>query len=101
MEEGLLSTNHNFVVQMPTSAGKTFIAELFLLNELIKNPDKKCLYIAPFRALCSEKEDELSNYLSKLGYSVSTLSGSYEIDAFQETVLDETDILIATPEKMT
>ncbi len=100
IEKGLLELDENFVVQMPTSAGKTFIAELAILKYLIKFPNKKCIYIAPFRALTNEKEIELSKYFSKLGFSVSSLSGSYEIDEFQDVVLNETDLLIATPEKI-
>lgn len=100
LQKGLLESNENFVVQMPTSAGKTFIAELLILKYLIENPGKKCVYIAPFRALTSEKEIELAKYLSKLGYSISSLSGSYELDEFQDVILAETDLLIATPEKI-
>ncbi|TGL26397.1 DEAD/DEAH box helicase, partial [Leptospira bourretii] len=72
LENGILDRDENFVVQMPTSAGKTFIAELLILKNLIENPNKKCIYIAPFRALTHEKEIELSKNLSKLGYSVSS-----------------------------
>jgi helicase len=100
IEGGLIAKDENFVVQMPTSAGKTFIAELSILKYLIKYPKKKCIYIAPFRALTSEKEIELAKYFSKMGYSVSALSGSYEVDEFQDLILSETDILIATPEKI-
>ena len=100
IEKGLIDLDENFVVQMPTSAGKTFIAELSILKYLIKYPNKKCIYIAPFRALTTEKEIELGKYFSKLGFSVSSLSGSYEIDEFQNVILSETDLLIATPEKI-
>jgi len=100
IENGVLSSDSNFVLQMPTSAGKTFIAELTILNALIKYPGRKCIYVAPFRALTNEKETELADYISKLGYSVSALSGSYELDEFQEIILDETDVLVATPEKV-
>lgn len=100
IEQGLIELDENFVVQMPTSAGKTFIAELAILKHLIQNPDKKCIYVAPFRALTSEKELELSKYFSKIGFSVSSLTGSYEIDEFQDVILSETDLLIATPEKI-
>jgi superfamily II DNA/RNA helicase len=100
IEAGLLDSDSNFIIQMPTSAGKTFIAELAITNSLIRNPGKKCIYISPFRALTNEKETELSEYLSKLGYSVSALSGSYEVDEFQNIILEDTDILVATPEKI-
>lgn len=100
IEKGILEFEENFVVQMPTSAGKTLIAELLILKYLTNVPNKKCIYIAPFRALTHEKEIELSKNLSKLGYSVSSLSGNYEIDEFQNLILEETDLLIATPEKI-
>lgn len=100
IENGLISEEKNFVVQMPTSAGKTFIAEISILNSLIKNPDKKCIYVAPFRALTTEKEIELKKYLSKLGYNISSLSGNYELDDFQNLIIEESDILVATPEKI-
>lgn len=100
IEKGLIELDENFVVQMPTSAGKTFIAELSILKYLISYPNKKCIYVAPFRALTNEKEEELSRYFSKIGFSVSLLSGSYEIDEFQDVILSETDLLIATPEKI-
>ncbi|SEM57594.1 Helicase conserved C-terminal domain-containing protein [bacterium A37T11] len=100
IEGGLIEEDNNFIVQMPTSAGKTFIAELSILNALLKYPGQRCIYIAPFRALTNEKETDLAEYLSKLGYSVSALSGSYEIDEFEDIVLDTTDVLVATPEKM-
>lgn len=100
INQGLLQQHESFVVQMPTSAGKTFIAELFILNNLIKNPDKHVVYISPFKALSTEKENDLGNHLEKLGYSVSVLPGSYEMDFFfQELFPVETDVLIATPEK--
>lgn len=100
LEAGLVNSDKDFVIQMPTSAGKTFIAEMAILDSLIKHPGKKCIYVAPFRALTNEKETELANYLSKLGYSVSALTGSYETDEFQDILLEDTDVLIATPEKI-
>ena len=100
LEKGLLTKDEDFIVQMPTSSGKTFIAELLILKYLNLQPEKKCIYIAPFRALTNEKENEFGKYFSKLGYVVSSLSGSYEIDAFQDVVLSETNLLIATPEKI-
>lgn len=100
IEGGILDDNSNFVIQMPTSAGKTFIAELAILDHLTKYPSKRCIYIAPFRTLTSEKENDFSESLSKLGYSVSALSGSYEVDEFEEVILEDTDVLISTPEKI-
>lgn len=100
LDGGLLKDEDSFLVQMPTSAGKSFIAELFLLNYLIKYPEKHTIYISPFKALASEKEDDFVDHFENLGFTVSTLLGNYEIDSFQETIINETDLLIATPEKI-
>ena len=100
IKAGVLTTNDSYVIQMPTSAGKTFIAELTIIDTLIKNPNKKCIYIAPYRALSNEIEFELSKNLSKIGFNVSSISGSYEVDDFQNILLHEADVLVATPEKI-
>ncbi|MGG7195900.1 DEAD/DEAH box helicase [Clostridium butyricum] len=101
LRDGLLKLeNSSFVVQMPTSAGKTFIAELIILKKLIEHPGKKIIYIAPYRALRNEKELELGKNLSKLGYTISTISGSYEVDELYQPIVEDTDVLIATPEKI-
>lgn len=101
IKNGLLQKNNkSFIVQMPTSAGKTFIAELFLLNKLIQEENSHVLYISPFNALSNEKEVEFSKRFEKLGFSVSTFPESYEFDIFQDLGLIETDLFISTPEKI-
>lgn len=100
IDKGILTENNSFIIQMPTSAGKTFIAEIFLLQKLITNPNKHVIYIVPYKALSNEKEIVLGDNIEKLGFSVSELPGSYEIDFFQDLITVETDVLIATPEKI-
>lgn len=100
IESGVITNNENYVIQMPTSAGKTFVAEMIILNNLIENPGCKCIYIAPFKALVSQVEEALAEHLGKIGYNVSTIVGNYEIDTFDNLIIDEADVLIATPEKI-
>lgn len=100
LEEGLLDSNKSFVVQMPTGAGKTFIAELAILKALTEFPDKKCIYITPFRTLTNEVKDTLSKNLNKLNFVVSNVIGSYEIDESQTILIEKSDVIIATPEKI-
>lgn len=45
------------IVSIPTSSGKTRIAEMAILNTIIGNPEGKILYIAPFRSLAYEIEN--------------------------------------------
>lgn len=100
IQNHLLTSDDSFVVQMPTSAGKTFIAELAILAALTSRPESRCLYIAPYRALVNEIQSHLSNVLGKIGYRVSTLIGGFEFDTFQNFLLTQAHVLVTTPEKV-
>lgn len=98
---GLLGDASKFV-RMPTSAGKTRIAELAIVHTLISKRDKgaKCIYIAPYRALVWELEQSFLNLFGDLGFRVSSFIGNYESDEFQEILAEDADILVLTPEKL-
>ena len=98
VNQGLLDQNRGFIIQMPTSAGKTLIAELAILQQIGRG--KKCLYVAPFRALVNEVEKTLSTHLSRLGYQVSSLTGTYEMDESDQFWVRQSDVLVITPEKL-
>ena len=46
--------NKNLLLAIPTAAGKTFIAELCMIKAVLQSSGR-CLYIAPLKALASEK----------------------------------------------
>lgn len=100
LNNGLLSTNDNKIIKMPTSAGKTRVAELAIVDSLINSPNTKCVYVAPYRALVSELQSSFFNLLNDLGFRVSKILGSYEYDEFEMTLFKETDLLVTTPEKL-
>lgn len=100
IEQGLLDSTSNKIIRMPTSAGKTRIAELTMVHTLVNSPGAKCVYVAPYRALVSELQQSLLNVLSDLGYQVSSVTGTYESDDFEELLFRETDVLVTTPEKL-
>ena len=100
INNGLLNDDSNKIIKMPTSAGKTRIAEIVIIKTLIENPNDKCIYIAPYNALVSEIRNYFNKILLDLGYKISTIIGSYELDEFEEHILDITDLLILTPEKL-
>ena len=103
LEGGLLEANPpGFVVRMPTSAGKTRVAELAILRHLTKSGDRtRAVYVAPYRALADEVENSLQDTFSDLGFQVSSVLGTFEVDEFDDYLLQMTDILVATPEKLT
>ena len=91
--------NENYIIKMPTSAGKTFITEILLLNSLIENENSKTVYITPYISLTNEINESLSS-LEKLGFTLSNMTKSYEIDEYENFWVEEADVLIATPEKI-
>ena len=96
---GKNQNNENYIIKMPTSAGKTFISEILLLNSFIKNENSKAIYITPYLSLGNEINESLSS-LEKLGFTLSNMTRSYEIDEYENFWVEEADVLIATPEKI-
>lgn len=91
--------NTGCVVSIPTSSGKTRIAEIAILDCITKNERSKVLYIAPFRSLAYEIENSLDEIFHNIGISVSHLYGGSLFSKLDEKVIDESDVIIATPEK--
>jgi len=87
------------VVSLPTSSGKTRVAEIAILQSLLDNPFSHILYLAPFRSLAFEIEGTLSQTFVPLGYNVSHLYGGAQFNSIDSAMIDNSHILIATPEK--
>lgn len=91
--------NKGCVVSIPTSSGKTRIAEIAILDCITKNEGSKVLYIAPFRSLAFEIENSLDEIFHSIGITISHLYGGSLFSKLDEKVIDESDVIIATPEK--
>jgi len=100
LESGFLDSDDSVVVRLPTSGGKTRIAEMAIIDTLERHPEAKCVFVAPYRALAAEVERSIGSVLNDLGYRVSSVIGSYESDEFEEFLLQTADLLILTPEKL-
>ncbi|MBI9060258.1 MAG: DEAD/DEAH box helicase [Labilibaculum sp.] len=87
------------VVSIPTSSGKTKLAEIAILNNYLENPDSISLYIAPFRSLAYEIEESLSSTLGAIGFSLSHLYGGAQYTQLDRALVEDANIIIATPEK--
>lgn len=98
---GNLLEGNNAIIKMPTSAGKTRIAEMAIVHSLIKKRGQKCIFIAPFKSLIDELEQSFSNVFSELNFKISTMFEYYiSKDEFQEILAQDSDLLVLTPEKM-
>ena len=88
----------DLVVALPTSAGKTRIAELCILRALAAG--QRTVYVTPLRALSAQVERDLSETFLPLGFAVSSLYGSAGLQGGDSDTLREERIVVATPEKL-
>jgi hypothetical protein len=88
----------DLVVALPTSAGKTRVAEMAALMTL--STKKRVLIVTPLRALSAQTERSFRKAFGPLGISVSSLYGAAGISAGDEDALRSKNIVIATPEKL-
>ena len=106
MEEGLLDpVKTAVVVDMPTSGGKTLLAQFKILHTLSNSVHENSwvAYITPTRALSSQITRRFRQDLNELGIVTEQLTGALDINAFENDLLDNAvnkfDILVTTPEK--
>lgn len=88
----------DLVVALPTSAGKTRVAEICTLMSL--SAEKRVLLVTPLRALSAQTERSFRKTFSPLGFSVSSLYGASGAMPGDQDALRSRDIVIATPEKL-
>jgi helicase len=94
IEAGLLE-GKNLLVCTPTASGKTLVAELAMLNNLLNNPGKKAVYIVPLKALASEK---FRQFRKKYGEMIKIALSIGDLDS-SDSYLSSYDIIICTSEK--
>jgi DEAD/DEAH box helicase len=95
----LNAANNGAVINLRTSAGKTRVAELAILQTLLADPEARVFYLAPFRSLALEVEYTLAASFTELGYGVSHLYGGARVSSVDTELAAESAITIATPEK--
>ena len=90
----------NIVLASPTASGKTLIAELCGLKHVLERHGK-VIYLAPLRALASEKFEDFGKYANILksdGRKVSVGISTGDFDS-ADNWLDRYDIIVTTNEK--
>ena len=108
-EKGLLgSSSRSVVVSLPTSSGKTLIAEFRLLQALNQFDLERgwVAYLAPTRALVNQMTIRLRRDFAAIKIKVEKVSPALEVDGIEADMLEEEDpalqfrILVTTPEKL-
>src|SRR5665648_286916 len=90
----------NLLLASPTASGKTLIAELCALKHVLENHGK-VIYLAPLRALASEKFEEFKKYTSikkSDGRKVSVGISTGDFDT-ADNWLERYDVIVTTNEK--
>ena len=107
LEQGLLDQAKTaIVVDLPTSGGKTLLAQFRILQALnqFQVDGGWVVYVAPTRALSAQITRRLRTDFEPIGLRVEQLTAAVEVDAFEEELLADRvepfDILVATPEKL-
>lgn len=94
---------HNCVISSPTGSGKTVLFELAIIRLFLNkdcidlNNNMKVLYIAPTKALCSERLEDWSKKFNPLNISVGMLTS--DTASFETEKVKSSNIIISTPEK--
>lgn len=96
--ERIFRNTDDLVVALPTSAGKTRIAELCILRCLAQK--RRAVYVTPLRALSAQTERILEETFAPLGATVSSLYGSMGANDLDSDALRASNIVVATPEKL-
>lgn len=96
------------VVSLPTSSGKTLIAEFRIVQSLslFRVAGGFVAYVAPTRALVNQVARRLRHDLAPLGINVEKVSPALEVDGVEAELLSDAntetrfDVLVTTPEKL-
>ncbi|XP_078502361.1 putative ATP-dependent DNA helicase HFM1 isoform X3 [Lissotriton helveticus] len=99
--DDILYTDRNFVICAPTGSGKTVIFELAITRLLmeIQPPwtNVKVVYMAPIKALCSQRFDDWKGKFGPVGLNCKELTGDTQMDDLFE--IQHAHIIMTTPEK--
>jgi superfamily II DNA/RNA helicase len=102
----VLTPKKSIVVSMPTSSGKSLLAEMQILFSLhnygTSNFKPTVCYVVPTNALIEQVKRDLAHDFKIFGFNIETALPYYEIDEIEEEILSSNhiDILVSTPEKL-
>lgn len=108
-EKGLLgSSRRAVVISLPTSSGKTLIAEFRILQALNQFDQERgwVAYLVPTRTLVNQITRRLRRDFEPLNIIVEQVSPALEIDNIESDLLQQRDqnqefrVLVSTPEKL-
>jgi helicase len=97
LEKDLLLSGFNCVLQMPTGAGKTWLAENAIVSTL--DAGARAIYLTPLRAQAAELTDEWSERFTN--FKVGIFTGDFGSSKKRYPVsFEEAQLLVMTPERL-
>lgn len=93
-----MDVDDDLIAALPTSAGKTRIAEICILRALSLR--RRVVFVTPLRALSAQTERNLRSTFAPLGFTVSSLYGSSGATGNDVDSLANREIVVTTPEKL-
>ena len=102
----VLTPKKSIVVGMPTSSGKSFLAEMQILfsihNFKTAEFNPTVCYIVPTNALIDQVKMDLKSDFKEFDFNIETALPYYDVDEIENEILlnEHIDILISTPEKL-
>ena len=89
--------DQNRLVSLPTSSGKTLLAEFRVVASLARQPGTRAIYVAPYRLLARQVERSFKLGLESLGHTVRDLGSGFDPSVDEDAL---PDVAICTPERL-
>ena len=97
----LAAEGHNVVVVTPTASGKTLCYNLPVLNELLKDPDARAMYLFPTKALAEDQLHEFQEMVDAMGSAIRafTYDGDTPQDA-RKAIRERANVVLTNPDML-
>jgi len=97
----LAAEGGNVVVVTPTASGKTLCYNLPVLNELLKDPDARAMYLFPTKALAEDQLHEFQEMVDAMGSGIRafTYDGDTPQDA-RKAIRERANVVLTNPDML-
>ena len=98
---GNIFSGKNVVVVTPTASGKTLCYNLPVLNEILKNPGSRALYLFPTKALSQDQVAELHELITLLGQDIKTYTFDGDTpQSARKAIRAAGDVVVTNPDML-